>query len=107
MYGLYILFYIQILSFYCWPAQSETEAIPISDADYAIQFHEYAMKLIFENENYQDALHYFRAAVRMKPKESLYLNDLGVTEMRMVRIEVLMCMIEEYILDILSMGVIT
>ena len=108
--GIYILIYSIIhvhsesISIPHTDSDSESSSIPLSDTvtgidtdtntvtdtEYGIQFHEYAMKLINDNINgqeqdsYQDALPYFRAAVRMKPQESLYLNDLGVTEMRMV-----------------------
>ena len=34
--------------------------------------------------DYHDAVAYFRAAVRQNPTSLLYLNDLGVTEMRVV-----------------------
>ena len=45
------------------------------------QFHKNAMDLAVAG-NYIESLQFFRAAVRLSPENTLYLNDLGVTEMR-------------------------
>ena len=46
----------------------------------AVAFHNWAMKLVGEND-FREATNYFRAAVRADPSVLMYWNDLGVTEM--------------------------
>ena len=69
--GLWWLYFITPIS-----------SIRFDDKSYGKQFHDYSMELISQN-NYEDALDYFRAAVRADQSSLLYLNDLGVTEMNL------------------------
>lgn len=67
---------------------TSTSAATSTSEDYAYRFHRWGMKIVTEGEtdpegpDYEQAVAYFRAAVRADPTSMHYLNDLGVTEMR-------------------------
>ena len=48
----------------------------------AKQFHDEALVIAAQQNRPLTALPLFRAAVRLEPREAFYLNDLGVTELR-------------------------
>lgn len=60
-------------------------AVYDSDA-ISLEWHNTAIRLA-ENDRYVESLAYFRGACRLNPRNALYWNDLGVTEMRLGLLE--------------------